>query len=372
MEIRLYMQMIRRGWWIIAITALVALAFSLSLSYFAVPQYQATARFLISPSASLTSASNVVDSLNTLDRASVVSTYAEIMGSQRIYSDALTYLKMDAIQLVDYQINAVVLPASSILELNVTGPSPQVAADFANAIGYESINFARRLNQVYDLNFLDIAIAPVVPISPQPIRDAGLATTFGFLVGVGIAILSEQVRVPLDAYRARLRLDNMTGTYTRQYFVRLVEDEIKKNPYKVMTIGLIELSGLRDLVGTLSTSALQGLLRNVTENLRNELRGNDCVGRWNDYTFVVMLPSTPTVAATRTFERIHHILLPPINLSQYGITVNLDTFIGGAEFSSSMSIQELFKKADDALDQSRRDASTFVHVWDMKSPFWNN
>lgn len=372
MELRLYMQMIRRGWWIIIITALVALAVSLGLSYVATPQYQATARFLISPSASLTSASSVVDSLNTLDRASVVSTYAEIMKSQRIYSDALTYLKIDALKMEEYEITAVVLPESSILELNVIGPSPQVAADFANAIGYESITFARRLNQVYDLNFLDVAVAPMIPVSPQPLRDAGLATFFGLIVGMGIAILSEQVRVPLDAYKIRMRLDNMTGTFNRQYFVRLTEEEIKKNQYKVMTIGLIELSGLRDLVGTLSTSALQGLLRTVTDKLRNELRGNDVVGRWNDYTFAIMLPSTPTGAATRTFERIHQALLAPIDLSQYGITVNLETMIGGAEYSNLITVQDLFKKAEEALDQSKRDTSTFVHVWDMKSPFWNN
>ncbi|MFN8413461.1 MAG: diguanylate cyclase [Anaerolineales bacterium] len=370
MEIRLYMQMIQRGWWIIVVTSLVALTVSLGLSYTAVPQYQATATFLISPSSTLPSASSVVDSLNTLDRTSVVSNYAEIMGSDRIFSDALAFLKLDALQLEDYTINAVVLPSSSVLELNVSGPNPQIAADFANAIGYQTINFARRLNQVYDLNFLDVAVPPIEPFSPQPLRDAGIATALGLIVGIGLAIVSEQIRIPIEAYRVRLRLDSMTGTFNNRYFVRLVEEELQQNPKETMSIGIIELSGLRELVDTLSPAALQGLLRVATDKLRSELRGNDAIGRWNDYTFIVMLPSTPAAAATRTFDRIYQALLPPVHLGQYGVSINFDAYIGGAEYSSSMSAQELFKKAEDALDQSRRDATRLIHVWEMKNPFW--
>jgi GGDEF domain-containing protein len=117
---------------------------------------------------------------------------------------------------------------------------------------------------------------------------------------------------------------------------------------------------------------LQGLLRLATDKLRSELRGNDAIGRWNDYTFIVMLPSTPAVAATRTFDRIYQALLAPVHLGQYGVTINFDAYIGGAEYSSSMSARDLFTKAEDALDQSRRDATKSIHVWEMKNPFWTS
>ncbi|MBK9209556.1 MAG: hypothetical protein IPL71_15125 [Anaerolineales bacterium] len=41
----------------------------------------------------------------------------------------------------DYTIDAVVLPESSVLELNVSGTDPQLVADLANAIGYQTILF---------------------------------------------------------------------------------------------------------------------------------------------------------------------------------------------------------------------------------------
>ncbi|RMD61005.1 hypothetical protein D6833_08825, partial [Candidatus Parcubacteria bacterium] len=96
LEIRLYLQMLRRGWWLILLAALIALSASLSVSLLATPQYKATARFLITPSAELTRGKDVVDSLDTLDRRSVVATYAEVMNSRRIFANALNSLQLDA------------------------------------------------------------------------------------------------------------------------------------------------------------------------------------------------------------------------------------------------------------------------------------
>jgi len=97
MEIRLYFQMLQRGWWLIVLGALVAVIASLAASYLVVPQYQAAARFFITPNASLSSEKEVVNSLNTLDRRSIVSTYAEVMNSHRIYADTLAALQLNPV-----------------------------------------------------------------------------------------------------------------------------------------------------------------------------------------------------------------------------------------------------------------------------------
>ena len=68
MEIKLYFRMLQRGWWIILLTAMVGLSTSLALSYVAVPQYEASALYILSPASSITSQNDVVDSLDTLDR----------------------------------------------------------------------------------------------------------------------------------------------------------------------------------------------------------------------------------------------------------------------------------------------------------------
>jgi diguanylate cyclase (GGDEF)-like protein len=371
MELKLYFQILKRGWWLVVLTALIAFATSLGASFLVTPQYKATARFILSPSVVVADGPNsVLDGLNTLDRQSVIATYAEIMNSNRIYTDALGFMQLQPDDLKDYAYEVVVLPNSSVLELNVTGPDPQVAAKIANALGSQTINFSSHLNQVINIDFLDTAVPPVIPFSPQPLRDAGIATVLGLICGSILAIISEQLRLSFEAFRQRLHYDNETGVYNNKYFSQLVEDELIQHPEDVLTIGIVELDGLRDIVDTFPNVVMQRILQDVTDSLRKELRGNDIIGRWTNLSFIVMLPNTLGMAANRIFERIFQSLSEPVKVNQFNVVVNLDAHIGGAEYGKHISAQELFDKANGALEQARRTNELPVYIWEMKSPFW--
>lgn len=370
MEIRLYIQILRRGIWLILITGLASLGFSLVQSYFAVPQYQATARFIIIPNASAGSGTDAVRIFDTLDRVSVASTYAEIMNSNKIFEDALSFMQLPSDGLGDYTYVAVVLPDTTILELNVTGPDPAVVAQLANAVGYRTIEFTRNMNQIFDLNFLDTALPPESSFSPKPARDAGLALVLGVLGGMVLAVINDQIRIPLDAYRKRLRLDPVTGVNTRKHFTTLLEEVLSNKPNDPHSIGIVDLDGLREYLDTLPLSGLNSILRHTTEVLQKELRGNDSIGRWGDTSFIVLLSGTPALAANRIFERICQALTQPADLGQFAVNVSLNPHIGGAEYSNNIAPSELIEKAETALEQARRDVNKPVYVWELKSPFW--
>jgi len=370
MEIRLYFQMLKRGWWIILLTTLVALAAALGITYLVVPKFQATARFILTPGSTLITGNDVVDSLQTLDRQSVTNTYAQIMNSNRVYNDALTSIQLQASQLEEYSYEVEVLPNTSVLELRVTGPDAQIAARLANALGNETILFTRSLNQVYNVDFLDRSVVPEDPISPKPLLNAGLAIALGLIVGAALAILNEQLRVPIETLVQRFQVDNVTGVYNSTHFRRLVEEEIADNSEDVFLLGIVELSGLRDYLDTLPGAVLDRILQRVTQILRRELRGNDIIGRWNGVSFLVLLPSTSGDAATRIFKRVYQSLSEPVELGHSGTAINLDTHIGGAEYDNDISVDELFEKAFSTLDQARRDSDRPVYVWEMKNPFW--
>jgi len=371
LELKLYFRMLQRNWWLILLTAMVALIVSLLLSYAAIPQYQSTARFVISPSPSLTSGGDVVRSLDTLDRRSVGATYAEIMNSTRVFDDASKFIKIDpSVLSKNYKIQAVVLPDSSVLELSVFGPDSGIAADLANSVGYQTINFTRSLNLVYDLNFLDTAVPTNDPISPVPVRDGLVSMVLGIAVGAILAILSEQLRIPLESYRQRLRIDNVTNLYNNRYFRELLNTKLSNDPDDVLSVGIVELKGLRDYSGSLPLSGLHSLLREATDILQKELRGHDVVGRWDDVSFIVMLPSTPGTAAKRTFDRIYQALSKEVNLKGYDIELNLDPHIGGAVYSNLITSRELIAKAVESLEQARSQSETPVFLWTMNSPFW--
>jgi PleD family two-component response regulator len=195
---------------------------------------------------------------------------------------------------------------TNILELSVQGPDPAMASLLANSIGQHAIASIGNLYQVYDISVLDPASAPSKPVSPQPLRDAGLATVLGLMIGATLAILREQIRIPLDAYRQRTILDHDSSAYTRRYFMRLLEEELSHNEKETLSLGLVQLNGLRDLVDTLPQPVVQRLLRQVTSTLRKELRGNDVVGRWGGAQFSIMLPSTSEQAAAEPWNGSIH------------------------------------------------------------------
>ncbi|MBI5964261.1 MAG: diguanylate cyclase [Chloroflexi bacterium] len=372
MEIKLYLRMLQKGWWVILLAALVAVASSLIVSFLTVPQYSATARFIITPSPSLKTSVEVINSLNTLDRASVVATYVEVMNSDKILADSLTFLNANLDTIENYTVQAVALPSSSVLELTVTGSDPKLVAELSNAIGQQTIIYANSLNFILSINFLDTAVPPTIPLTPQPLRDAGLGLVIGIVIGSLFAILSEQIRIPFEAYRQRLNIDNMTGVYNSRYFRRIIEEMISENPDKNFSLGLIEINGLRDLLESLPPSGLQQLLQKVTDILRNELRGNDIIGRWDDVSFSILLPETPGNAASRTFDRIYQALSLPIELLQFDLNINLDPHIGGVVYSNRITTQELFTKANNSLDEARRSSAKPVYLWEMNSPFWTD
>lgn len=196
-QIRLLINTIRRSWWIIAIATIIATNIALFLSYQEEPVYRTQARFVVSPNPSISETDDFMDGINTVDN--LVSTYAEILNSSSIRRLTVAQIPAPPDNIDDYVINAVVLPESSVLELTVTGPDPEMAADIANFAGAVTIDYTRSLYQIYVINPLDPAGAPDDPISPNPVRDAGLAAVLGFVFGAALAFVREQIIVALTS-----------------------------------------------------------------------------------------------------------------------------------------------------------------------------
>ena len=372
MEIRLYLQMLKRGWWVILLTALVAVVAALGASYIVTPQYKAVARFILNPkNISPSSPALGLEGLSILGNQMVITTYMEVMKSDRIYREALADVGHTQKEMEDYTYEVLVLPNSSVMELSVLGPSPELTAEFANSIGTQTILFTSLLNDFYRFDVLDEALPPDVPESPQPIRDSILAFGIGLLFGGVLAIVRDQLMISLDNYRLRFQLDHITGVYNHRTIRKVLENELTQNPDGVLSAGIIELGGLVDLEDTLPTAGYQNVLRQVTATLQKELRGHDIIGRWGNNSFLVILPKTSGPAAKGIFNRISSMLSSPIILRHLDLSIELMPFIGGAEYSLNITLDELLEKADEALENARKNKAVPVCVWEMKNPFWN-
>lgn len=352
MEMRFYLRIIRKGWWLILIAALVAVNLSLVYSYYLTqPTYEAVARFIVSPNIQNIESRDLVNSLEALDKRSIISTYAEVLNSREIINGTMSLLGADPAQFKGYVTNVTVLPDANIIRFSVQGPDPEVAAILANGIGQKSIDFIRNLYVIYNIEFLDQAVVPSTPIQPKPLQNAGLALLVGTVIGVGLAIFRDQLSSTLDRLGERNKLDYESLAYSRSYFERRIRQELSTQPDSVLTFGIIHLNGIQDFYDSLPQAYINKIMRHVAETLKYQLRGNDIVGRWSNLEFAIFLPSTDGASAEGRMMRIREVLNHPYPLdTDDEQEVLLDPRIGLADRQGGEALALVIEQAEKALD----------------------
>jgi diguanylate cyclase (GGDEF)-like protein len=319
--------------------------------YVTKPTYEAIARFIVSPNIQNIESRDLVNSLEALDKRSIISTYAEVLNSREIINETMNILKADPAQFNGYKTFVTVLPDANIIRFSVSGPDPEVAAIFANAIGQNAIDFIRDLYVIYNIEFLDRAVTPAEPIEPKPLQNAGLALLVGTIFGIGLAIVRDQLSSTLDRLGERNKIDYESLAYSRPYFERRVRQEISGQPDNVMTFGIIHLNGIQDFYDSLPQAYTNKVMRHVAETLKYQLRGNDIVGRWSPLEFAIFLPSTDGASAEGRMMRIRDVLDQPFSLdSDEETAVLLDLRIGLADRQGGESLALVIEQADKALD----------------------
>lgn len=352
MEMRFYLRIIKRGWWLILIAALVAVNFSLIYSYYLTePTYESVARFIVTPNIQNIESRDLVNSLEALDKRSIISTYAEVLNSRQIINGTLNTLGIDPSQFDAYRTSVTVLPDANIIRFSVQGPDPEATATLANGIGQHAIDFIRNLYVIYNIEFLDLAVVPSTPIQPKPVQNAGLALLVGIVAGVGLAIFRDQLSSTIDRLGERNKIDYESLAYSRPYFERMIREEISREPDSIVTFGIIHLNGIHDFYDSLPQAYINKIMRHVTETLKYQLRGTDIIGRWSNQQFGILLPATDGTSAEGRMLRVRQVLDRPFFLDTDEETeICLDLRIGLADRQGGESLALLVEQAEKALD----------------------
>ena len=194
-QLKLYWHYIRRGWWIILLTTIIAVVAAAVITASAPPVYQSSARYIVSPNPEMFEDSDLVRrSLDTLDNSGILTTYAEVFGSKRMKQEGIKTLGVSADEMGAYQVTAVNLPQTKIVELSVRAENPQQAMDLAAAIGSVSSTYMQDLYEIYKISELDPASVPTNTLNVSPARNAVIAGLLGFVIGVGLAFLYGYLR----------------------------------------------------------------------------------------------------------------------------------------------------------------------------------
>lgn len=354
MEFNLFLRTLQRGWWMIVLAALIATTVSLAVSYVTPPVYETVARYVVSPNAGLFSSSwELLSSLDTLDRRSIVNTYREMIASSSVYerSPEIRKIKQDFSE--DFDVSVTVVPDTNILKLTVTGSDPRLVVLVAQAIGVEVLAYINELNPIYTLSILEEPQMPTSPIRPQPLENALLAFAFGGMVGLVLAFSREQLQNTFDKLRERSIIDPVTSVHTRSYFERRLLEEITQNPNGNFAVGIINLRGLEQVLNVLPEPIFNRVLSAVARKLKNELRGRDIVCRWGSAQLAVILPGTSDMAVEPAFKRLQVYLSESVPVDNIGdMSFNPDPCIGVTIHTSLDSIETLLDRAQAAVERA--------------------
>ena len=239
------------------------------------------------------------------------------------------------------------LPDNNIIDLTVKGPHPELIAIIANNIGQAAITYVEGLYPIYGLRLLDPATPSNVPISPQPMRDASIALVLGLVVGVALALVREMLRTPIENFLQQSTIDGASLALNRRTFENRLQQLAQDS--NELSLCLVQLDGLQRYEEVLPQPTMQKILRRVTQALKNQLRGNDMIGRWSDSQFAVVLSGTPGTAALNTMSRVQNVLSIPVNSDVSDEPLELKPLVGIAEHKPGKSPEVLVMQAELAL-----------------------
>jgi capsular exopolysaccharide synthesis family protein len=190
-----YLKVVRRRWRLIAACLLVVVAVAALVTVRTTPQYESQSRLFVSTTDQ--SADQAYQGgLYSIQR---VTSYADLVNGQEIAARVIKRLGLPTTPAaLSGQITATVVPDTVILEISVTDPSPEQAQLIDRSVARELSSFINELetppgksNAPIKATVVDPANLPTAPVSPQPMRNLGLAVVLGLLLGIGLAVVRE-------------------------------------------------------------------------------------------------------------------------------------------------------------------------------------
>ena len=189
-----YGRLIRQGWWIGLLGLLASLAAAAVATSRQRPVYRASTVVVVTPNSDVEGTTDILRSLETLDRRSVIATFARIPLTGEALAAAALRLGPTQPELGAYRVEASVLPSTNMIRIDVEGPDGRAAADLANALAAVTKEEVRGLYRIFTLKVLAEARAASRPALPDLRRNLVVAGILGLFLGVAAAFAADRMR----------------------------------------------------------------------------------------------------------------------------------------------------------------------------------
>lgn len=178
-----------RSWWVPLLILGCAVATAALVTARQTPLYQSATTIAVAPSAKISDPNDVVRSLDTLERRTIITTLARIAATRDLLDQAAAASGIPVSEARGNRVSGTVLPNTNLLRVTVEGRDRQRAADVANAIAVTLNGAAARLYRVYDLNVVAKATPSDGPFFPDPGRNYAVALVAGLVAAAAVLFL---------------------------------------------------------------------------------------------------------------------------------------------------------------------------------------
>jgi capsular polysaccharide biosynthesis protein len=191
MEIKLFLQLLFKKWWMMLLIVSVTIISTLIFTKYQTAIYSSSVTYVVSPSPQILNGTNFLSGLSVLGgQPTVANTYASIATSEIIKHNSIEALGISLAQASNLTVDSRVQNGTNVIEITVEGSDPLLVQTFANKIGESTVDYVHKLDSVYDLVILDSAKSPDKPIRPNLRLNLVLGLALGFSLAGGVVLLA--------------------------------------------------------------------------------------------------------------------------------------------------------------------------------------
>jgi capsular polysaccharide biosynthesis protein len=372
MELREYLRIVLKNWWLILPMMMLAATATLFFSYRQKPVYEATSSFVTTLENKGGDVDSTIYALDTLTgRERIPVTYCSIMTSGAVREEAFRLMAIDPTQvdMTKYTVTCANLPQTNVLFLAVQGYSPNLVMRFAEAIGEAGMARANALYGFFPLRPLDAPFMEPKPISPKIPQNAVLGTAFGLVAGIMGAFMLEYLRSPMEKLEGAAIRNMQLGIYNERYFRERFEQEARRAQFRhrPMTVAMISIEPT-EAFELLNEPIQVKLLRSLVLNIEDAISQGDLLAYLRPRTLVALLPETTGDEAQANFESLYEKIRTQI-YSADGFAATFYIRVGIISGNDGAGYKATLERAQDALENAQEKGRAVYLVRSEPRPF---
>jgi capsular polysaccharide biosynthesis protein len=178
------METVLKRWWLVLLATAVAAGVGAFLTAREPSRYEASNLMVVLPSPEIESREEIIRGLDTLERRSVLATFARLASTGTVLNATLRHLALADTDLAPFEVRGKVLPNRNMIEIQVSGPEPERAANIANAVAEVTRLKAESLYRVYRLEVVDVASPQLPQAKPALVRSSMASGVLGLFLGI--------------------------------------------------------------------------------------------------------------------------------------------------------------------------------------------